>query len=377
MLEKSIIDAGQSIQFLLRRSGLVDFGAMGRGKDEGGVELKLPLLASTGIHDDVVSFYRPKAKADRAGDPRIWPRAIRRIASAGDLLVLFSTVRGLVLALLGGDHAALVRSARNAAARLGLGVANVSSAATLLRDKALVIREKQWIPARGHGPRCVGETFEYEMGLTPNSYSRPDFLGEIEIKASRVSSRAGARGAGQKLQTLVSLIPEWEGGVRNSRELVEQYGYYDRKRERRALYCSIFSKPNPLGWSLDINITGGQIAVVHKKALVLNYSIERLVRALEAKHPATVFVNARARRQSGQEHFHYFAATYCEGFNAARFIDELVAGNACLDLTAHIKPDGSGRDHGYLWRAKRSVLLDLFLYRRSLFGEDVSPSAIS
>ncbi len=329
MLDKSIIDAHEAVQLLLKRAGVVDYADMQRGARDGGVRVPAYLLSGAEKRRAEISFYRPQTKQ---GDPRLWPFGLGKLAVAGELLLLFSTSAGLIAAVVSTTRGVSAHAASLLAQEIGLPTRSLKRAAILLREKFQGIQQRGWIEAVGHGPRAVGETFEYAMGLTTNSYSRPDFMGEIEIKAARVTKSKTRT----KLQTLVSLAPKWSGALRSTRDLVATHGYWDKKRDRFALYCSIFSSPNPLGWSLLVDVAADTIAVQKHKQTVLLFSVSELSTALERKHPATIFVSARSRRTAGTEAFQYFAARYCESLSAPRYIEELLCVNACIDLTANI-----------------------------------------
>jgi MvaI/BcnI restriction endonuclease family len=366
MLGKSIIDASEPIQLLLKLARVAEYAAMNLGRKEGGVDRELPLITAAEARTTRVSFYRPQTKS---GDPRFWPYGLAAFARQGDLLLIFATTAGVVLVVVSSQTSLLVERVRALARSLGLSSSTLASAALILKDRFAGIRDSGWIEATGHGPRCVGETFERAMGLSTNSYSRPDFMGEIEIKASRSSKTAHS----SRLQTLVSLAPIWEGSIQSTKDLVQAHGYDDAKRGRKALYCSIFTSINRLGWRLQIDVGADAIIVAKNDRPILRYSIIALAAALERKHPATLFVSARTRRNGAREAFHYFAARYCQGFNTVQFIDELLAGNACLDLTAHLKGNGTGRDHGYLWRIKGDRVESVFSYRRDLIENITDP----
>jgi hypothetical protein len=360
MLKQSIIDAHAGVQLLLMRASIDGYAWMQKGGHDGGAVLEASLLSSTETKKTRVSLSRPQAKS---GDPQFWPDGLSESAKVDDLLVLIATSRGLIFAVISATYQPSQSKIQALAVELGLPKRPLNSAAWLLTEKVQGIQKKGWIDAVGHGPRCVGETFERELDLHVNSYSRPDFMGEIEIKVSRTRSSNKRT----SLQTLVSFGPKWNNEIASTRDLVAAYGKCDPKKEgRKSLYCSVSVVQNSFDLRLRIDVVSDAILVQKAGATILHFSIAELSHALETKHPATLFVSARTRRVNTREIFHYYAARYCERFSALRYLEELAAGNACVDFTAHLKDTGAARCHGYLWRIKSDFLESVFAYRRDL-----------
>jgi hypothetical protein len=305
-----------------------------------------------------VSLYRPRAKRDREGDPRLWPGGIRKLVSSGELLAIAAKAGTLAIIPLRPSVQEASAHLGALADRLGFGSGTFDAVIERLRAKALTIQARGWIRAYGHGPKSVGDTFERELGLRRNSSKEPDFERRIEIKAKRTTSTKAGSGAGQLL-TLFAKVPEWNREIPNYLTLVRKHGYWDEDG-RKSLYTSVYTSTNQLGWRLRLLPDEGRLNVEHEGEFVVGYSLEALERAFKVKHPATIFVRASTRRDEEGELFHYDEAWLRTGGSFVRYLELLEDGRACMDFTAHLKPRGSCRNHGVLWRVQQGALRHLF-----------------
>ena len=74
-------------------------------------------------------------------------------------------------------------------------------------------------------PNCGGYTLEAELGITPNGYSEPDYLG-WEVKQFGVTNFARINSA-----VITLMTPEPTDGIyktRGAEKFIKQYGYADR-----------------------------------------------------------------------------------------------------------------------------------------------------
>jgi hypothetical protein len=355
MLSKSIIDARGPVRAMLSRTGLIDFGAIGQGPDQK-VTIELPLIVHGVLDRRQASFYRPSTKR---GDPRFWIARLAAEAKGGDALVLAFADGRLVAFLLTGSLGGLERGLA------GCLPGRFEERARLEARVAKLVRElaplaNVWIPSGRSGPTGVGYTLESYLGIAANSSRAPD-LGFAELKAYR----RGAQSGSGKLVSLFAKTPNWMG-LGKGPDLLSRYGYYDPDRDRQALYCTITTAPNTLGWSLELEYEARQVFVVHEGDRVLRYDLEVLEHCLEMKHPATLFVVADVRRAGATEEFRYGDVVLCREPSLARFIELMEEGLLGLDFTLHFKPDGTARDHGYLWRIRESAISRLYAYRKRI-----------
>jgi hypothetical protein len=100
----------------------------------------------------------------------------------------------------------------------------------------------------------------------------------------------------------------------------------------------------------------------------VTYSIWTLEKRLLEKHPATLFVRAANRGEGAAEEFRYDEVTLCREPSMASFLDLMEDDFVGLDFTLSERPNGNTRDHGYLWRIREYLIVNLYAYRRPLLG---------
>lgn len=353
MLEKSIIDAREVIQAYLARAGIVEFAAIGQGP-EFKVQIDLPFVSAKASDRRKVSFYRPVSKS---GDPRFWPERLASVARTGDALVLAFSGADVVLIHLAGTAEELARGLSGLLPSRFEGRGQLEALVRRLGVDLQPLAE-QWLPTGRSGPTGVGFTLETYLGVRANSSKSPDFEG-LELKAYR---RGALTGPG-KLVSLFSKTPEWLG-LKNGLGLLRGFGYQDSKRGRLALYCTITTNRNSLGWELQIDAAKHRVSVMHEGREVVAYSFDTLEQCLASKHPATLFVKATSRGVGRSEEFRYDEVILCRDPSLANLLELMDAGLLGLDFTLHQKANGTSRDHGYLWRIRESAIPRLYAYRR-------------
>ena len=134
-----------------------------------------------------------------------------------------------------------------------------------------------WIKAEGTGSGRYGLALERELSISKNSSKKPDFKG-IELKTK----------ASSKLQTLFSRTPSRHTGCSNNLDLIESWGYQDKKTGRQQLYTSINSEGDSLGFS--IRHQNDYIQVLNGSTELLQYDLDRLEEALISKHSESAFI---------------------------------------------------------------------------------------
>jgi hypothetical protein len=364
MLDKSIIDARAAIQAYLARTGLIDYALIGQGP-EYKIKRETPFIAGGVATMRSVSFYRPVTKS---GDPRFWVEGLKADAAAGDALVLaFTHAELVVIHLRGGVDeiaAALSPYLPSRFEERGDTERSVNKLRVLLAPIVGVPQR-----TKKAGPTGVGFTLEALLGVRANSFRGADFDG-LELKAYR---RGAITGPG-KLVSLFSKTPQWLG-VGKGIGLLKDYGYRDEDRGRLALYCTITTSRNTLGWSLKVNPAARRVSVCHEGKETLAYSFDDLEQRLQEKHPATLFVRASSEGTGANEHFWYDEVVLCMRPSLANLLELLEENLLGLDFTLHQKENGKARDHGYLWRIRESAIPRLYAYRRviAMGGGEESP----
>ena len=361
MLDKAIIDAHDALRIGLVKTGVVAFATMPQGQDAK-VVVRVPLVTAVATTERDVSFYRPNTKS---GDPRTWVSRLHQDAAEGDLLLfLFDNAGGhgfVGLMVIGRDASGLLRNAGQVLRpRLDRWRDDqLFRVAQGIRTGLEPLRE-QWVPTKRAGPTGIGYTLESLLGIDANVFQGADIDG-VELKAYR---RVPSRGQG-KLVTLFSKTPNWvhEG---QGLGLLKKFGYTD-DNGRTALYCTVVSEPNSLGWRLESRVDEERINVMHKTELGAYYHTSTIERRLKEKHTATLFIMATSRGEGAAEEYRFDGLVYCARASMPNFMSLVGQSQVGLDFTLHVKENGAARDHGYLWRIREPTIPDLFAYRNVFY----------
>ena len=203
------------------------------------------------------------------------------------------------------------------------------------------------IKVKGSGSGRFGLAVEDALGIRANSSKEADFMG-IELKTKR----------GKSLQTLFSRVPTRYCDPGTKQDFFDRHCYYDEKRNRRALYTSFSSKPDSLGFALQVD--GHTISAVRNGETVLQYDAEQIEEALLSKHMQTAFISLASQRRDGIESCSILSATFCKWPSILRFLELASAGEVFLDLTLSEQGERL-KDHGFLWRIGSESIDRLYL----------------
>jgi hypothetical protein len=352
-LEKSILDAHESLRKFLKQSNYHDYAMQGQG-GENKVLKKGFILNESGWVETSVSMYRPTTKT---GDPRIWISGLNKFAKAWNLVTLFlfdgslyvfNASDPLVQKQIANDQSILSSKLKAAGTR-------TSQYETELLDLLKEISEKGFVPSTTNADSGVGDTLEALLGIRRNSNRAPDYKG-IEIKSSRLSSRTGRQ---ENRSTLFSKIPDWEiSRLKSAREILDNYGYISSSTGRPALQVTLKHTPNAQGLYLAFNDTDSKVENLFQKGdrseEVVAWKIDELENSLREKHKNTFWVKAKTTEIHGSEHFHYVQVIATSTPLVSNFSQLVDLGSIQMDYTISekVKPDGGlkVRDHGYLWK---------------------------
>lgn len=203
------------------------------------------------------------------------------------------------------------------------------------------------------GDPGVGDTLEYALGIARNNNRTPDYRG-IELKASRLS-RNGERRAVTR-QTLFSKVPDF--GM-TYHEIVDAFGKWQIPRGEEIARFQLYetfkvSRPNAYGLILSVDESEDQLKILSQgnvaRSFVSGWDLQTLRDALLEKHHETFWVKAVSETRNGVEYFRYDKVLHTNRPNASLLAPLLATDKITLDLAAHIKPDGSWRDHGILFK---------------------------
>ena len=221
----------------------------------------------------------------------------------------------------------------------------------VLVDKLRRLHSRDYLPVKGKGTGRYGLSLEHYLSIPQNSSKEADFMG-IELKTKH----------GKTLQTLFSRVPSRYLACENKNELVEQFGYYDEKRERQALYTSFNNTPDSLGFYLSPK--ENRVVVNKKKVEILEYDGSVLEDAVLSKHNETAYISVSLSHSKDNEiRCRFDQLLYCQTPSLQRFMRMADDGNVYLDFTLSEK-SGRVKDHGFLWRVPQDSIADLYQKNR-------------
>ncbi len=402
-LEKSILDATDSVRAWLREQGIHDYSAQQQGPDAKATIATL-LFSKGEVVATTTSLYRPNTKQ---GDPRIWFGRLSKYATAGDLLAICNAgsklmvvntsqsdvghlledrtssfwcalrsegeAAGQPLRVTAAEARDILLDGGGPAARTGgrpltrvdsrsqstpTGRRPLTAEALELLAMLKLVGAQGFLRTLRPGDTGVGYTLETKLGIKCNSSKAPDYKG-IEIKAGRKGSHAKGR------TTILSQVPEWKiSRLKGSADILRARGRYSDKKGRRQLFHELsMIKPNSYGMALELE---GNV-LLHQSwtdgsTLVRDttWRLETLFSRLKDKHGQTFWVKADTRGRGAEEEFHYATARYTSGVSEAKLPMLLEAGVITVDYTIKETSTGGAKDQGYLFKIRQADLPLLF-----------------
>jgi hypothetical protein len=348
-LDKSILDATQTVREFLSLHGIHDYGTQDQGP-EGKRTIPIHVIHPDRFETRTVSLYRPLTKD---GDPRLWISVLGNYAKSENLIALIADGKKELYAVNCSDTALLEsRHIDGSPLRTLLTDKQVASSAVELLGLLREIAGRGYLDSLRSGDTGVGYTLETLLGIEANSRPAPDYMG-IELKASRL--RADGR---RNRSNLFSKKPDWDlKGLGSARAVLDAFGWNEPTTGRLQLYSTVTANPNPSGLYLSTD---------EKDDVVTNYSISEheqppqfvaqwnlsvLQASLAAKHPETFWVSARVQTSpNGVEQFHYVKVIHTRTPLISNFGPLVDAARISMDYTLSLEESGRTRDHGYLWK---------------------------
>ena len=347
---KSIMDATAPVRDLLFNYDVHNYETQLQGP-ENKILAAAHFVHSDAITDTVASLYRPITKH---GDPRIWFHNLRLYSAPCNLLALIVIRREIYVFNLSDPNVAGSLLYRGFAYDiLQEAVYHENEIAHELLERIRLIHNQGFLRSITAGDPGVGDTLENALDITRNNNRAPDYHG-IELKATRLT-RNGARRAATR-QTLFTKVPDFG---RTYHEIVDAFGKWQIPRgetvERFQLYETFkASRPNAYGLLLSVDEINDQLKILSQgtvaRSFVSGWYLQTLRDALLEKHHETFWVKAVSETRNGIEYFRYDKVLHTRGPNATLLAPLFATDKLTLDLAAHIKPDGSWRDHGMLFK---------------------------
>jgi len=213
-----------------------------------------------------------------------------------------------------------------------------------LKEKLINIRDMGWIATMRRGNTGIGYTLETLLNIKENNLKVPDF-GDIELKSQR-------KNVSNRITMFTFNRAVWKI---KQKTLIEKYGYVD-STGRKALYCTVNTKPNAQG--LYLKIEDEKLRLYHVDGtLIAEWDIRNLVKTFKEKMPALIVVMADTRINSeGKEEFYFNEAYFLKDPDIDNFIHLLKKDIIIVDIRMHIKSNGSVRNHGTAFRIDEKFL---------------------
>lgn len=257
---------------------------------------------------------------------------------------------------LGMNGTPLAEQARESIAKRKIAERMPSFTKEELKQELERIRHLGWISIEEMGDGSHGRTLERLLGVPENNLSIPD-LGKFELKSSLSDADTPV--------TLFSKVPTRVGKVSLSRFILD-HGYWDAKRNRQSLYCTVSAKKvNSLGWLMQVDSVRGRIHFKHHGHTVAYQDTSALKDILSRKISNLVLVVADRTKLDQVQRFRYSKAYLLADVDLLLFL--LKIGAITFDWRMHIKANGSPRDHGPAYRMMEKKLPLLYGARERLF----------
>ena len=357
--EKSIMDATKPLRELMKFAGVHDYEKQGQGQENKAI-IEAHFITKDDVINTTASLYRPNTKH---GDPRIWFSDLKKYCNPRNLLAIFVYDKSLyVINLSDKEIQKSLKTRSHVFSFLQISLSEYVSVAEELLEKLRELHRRGFIPSVTKGDPGVGDTLENALGIQRNNSKQPDYKG-IELKASRISKGGDKKAVTRS--TLFTKVPD--EGLTYS-EILDKYGKVQIPRgktePRKQIYETLSTKKyNAYGLKLSVDYDGDKLNLIDdaepKPNLVSSWDFEVLRKTLLTKHHETFWVKAASEMREDWEYFRYDKVVHTQNPNALLLAPLVENGEITADLAAHIKPDGTYRDHGLLFKILPQNIHDL------------------
>lgn len=220
-------------------------------------------------------------------------------------------------------------------------------------------------------PKDMGDTLEFLLGIDTNNRDNADLNGLIEVKS---------KGESRTLDTLFTLRPCFEGTAvaklePNDRNRVSAFARYygydsDKHPGYSSLYITIGSEDAPQnthGFYLDVDENASRVTINHiakdgKAEVAAFWTFSDLRKALNNKHPSTLWFKAEKRLIGDMVQFKYNEVEFSRSPQFMTFLSLIKKGIVTYDWRGYTTKHGnySGKNHGNAWRIKPDHKAELF-----------------
>jgi hypothetical protein len=290
------------------------------------------------------------------------PSVLMTSREAGRLLFLGITLDGSILSYAAGPHSLVAGGYREGHFDQRAGVfyqiplnalTGEADSRQILVEALRRVHKLGWIPGKrlSHGsfvdcfsPNCGGYTLEAELGIEPNGYSEPDYLG-WEVKQHTVSNFDTLRAS----QPITLMTPEPTGGFYKSEgveNFIRTYGYVDKRgRPDRMNFggVHIANKPNATtGLTLTLrgyNPSAGSITDIHGGITLVDangyeaatWHYEGLILHWNRKHAQAAYVPSQSEDKEGRQYRYGHKIRLGTGTDFSKFLQAMDAGRIYYD----------------------------------------------
>lgn len=357
--EKSIMDATKPLRELLKFANVHDYETQGQGQ-ENKVIIESHFITRDDVINTSASLYRPNTKD---GDPRIWFSDLKKYCKPCNLLAIFVYDKSLyVINLSNKEIQDSLKNRGHVFSFLQISLSEYVSVADELLEKLHELHKRGFIPSITKGDPGVGDTLENALGIQRNNKKTPDYKG-IELKASRITKNGEKKTVTRS--TLFTKVPDT--GLTYS-EILNKYGKVQIPRgktePRKQIYETLSTqKYNAYGLKLSVDYDNDKLNLIDdaepEPNLVSSWNLDILRKTLLVKHHETFWVKAASEMRNDIEYFRYDKVIHTKNPNALLLAPLIENGEITADLAAHIKPDGTYRDHGLLFKIFPQNIHDL------------------
>lgn len=359
-LQKSIMDATAAVRNYLKTRGVHDFELQGRGAAKHGVKISAVFFNADAAIDTTASLYKPEAKPDRAGDPRICLYGLKKFAKPDDMLAIIEN--GGLLAVINITKTDLVRVLEET--KRGPLWDFLADARKKANEVAMELLERlRRIAALGlvasvmdeRADTAIGRTLEAALGIAMNSRRTPDYKG-IEIKSHRLLKR-------RSKNSFFAQVPNWSiSNFKSMTQILDAFGY-PRGSEFK-LNCTVSAATvNSQGLSLAIDQDTGildEISADPRYGRFASWFLAELRQRLVEKHTETFWVHAKSHFQEGKEHFEFKSVVHTRQPIISQFDTLIEQGEITVDHMVSRQPSGKARERGPAFKIKPRSLTLLF-----------------
>lgn len=204
---------------------------------------------------------------------------------------------------------------------------------------------------------CGGYTLEAELGITPNSFSEPDFHG-WEIKQHTVARF-------DRLQTgiLTLMTPEpTEGYYRDAglEAFIRRFGYADKRgRPDRLNFGGIHrvgTRTESTGLELTLvgydihrrrvtDVNGGVCLLSDAGEIAAKWPYAGLIEHWQRKHARAAYIPSQSRRNPALQYRYGQCVRIAQGTDFLRFLSAMADGAICYDPGIKLEQASSSKPH--------------------------------